>query len=475
MSIATAREHDLIDTIQEILHDAGLDFSLSTVLITLLASFSPLIILLALGLTQGNSRLPPPAGCRKLGLKGRSNLEDQYSKKYAKGAEATPAKPWTIKALFVYPVKSCAGVELEQGEVIRTGMKYDREFSFAQLVTSLPSLDGKVTSEWHFMTLRKFPRLAKVETEIWVPDPSSKDYREDGEWVKSEGCIVVRFPFSPDTDFSLQGILNYGKLFAARLARKSEPMLEFKIPFNPTNEHAKSKGYKHEVLKIIKDSPVALNVGSEIDPEILAKLRYTLGAANPITLFRIDMNKYREVHRNAPKKEDVGFQTVIGLQDDYPLHILNLASVHHLAANIDKQKQSKYVWQNHYTLLNALRFRANMYVTGPPAFDEDNWTKARISRSETTGGKTSVDLHISCRATRCKLPNVDPETGLTDRNEPLTTMRKYRIIDQGNPNPCLGMHVTPLEKGLVGVGDIVEILEKGEHYHLSAEGPIVHG
>ncbi|KAH9868984.1 hypothetical protein J1614_008061 [Plenodomus biglobosus] len=475
MSIATAREHDLIDTLQEFLYDNGLDFAASTVLITLLVSLSPLIILLALALTQGDTRLPPPAGCRKLGLKGRSNLEDQYSKKYARGGEATPAKPWSIKALFVYPIKSCAGVELEKGEVIRTGMKYDREFTFAQQVTSLPSLDGKVTSEWQFMTLRKFPRLAKVEPEIWVPDPSAKDYREDGEWIKSEGCIVVRFPFSPDADFSPQGILNYGKLLAARLARKSEPMLEFRIPFNPTTERAKSKGYRNEVLKIIRDSPVALNMGVEIDPEILAKLRYTLGAANPITLFRIDTNKYREVYRNAPKKQDVGFQTIIGLQDDYPLHILNLASVHHLAASMDKPKQSKYVWQNHFTLLNALRFRANMYVTGPPAFDEDHWTKARISKSETTGEKTSVNLHISCRATRCKLPNVDPETGIADRNEPLTTMRKYRIIDEGNPSPCLGMHVTPLEEGLVGVGDSVEVLETGKHFHLSAEGPIVHG
>lgn len=286
------------------------------VLVTILVGVAPFLFLAVLALTQRETRPPPPEGCRKLGLKGPSNLEDQYSKKYAKGAEATPAKPWSVKALFVYPVKSCAPVELEDCEVIRTGLKYDREFSFAQNVTSLPSLDGKVTSEWQFMTLRKFPRLAKVETEIWVPDASANGYSESGEWVASDGCIVIRFPFTPDADFSLQGLLNYGKLLAAKLTKHSEPMLEFKVPFNPSQERAKSKGYKNEVLRIIKDSPVALNIGSEIDPEKLAKLRYTLGAANPITLFRIDTNKYREVYRNAPKKEDVGFQTVIGLQDD---------------------------------------------------------------------------------------------------------------------------------------------------------------
>jgi len=82
---------------------------------------------------------------------------------------------------------------------------------------------------------------------------------------------------------------------------------------------------------------------------------------------------------------------------------------------------------------------------------------------------------MSCRATRCKLPNVDPETGIADRNEPLTTLRSYRVIDEGHSSPCLGMHVTPLEQGVVHVGDVVEAVETGEHFHLSAEGPMVHG
>ncbi len=98
-----------------------------------------------------------------------------------------------------------------------------------------------MTSEWHFMTQRKFPRLAKVETELWVPDPSAAGYSEDGEWVKHEGCLVVRFPFSPDTDFTLEGLINYGKILAARLAGRPEPTLEFKLPFNPYEREDKSQ------------------------------------------------------------------------------------------------------------------------------------------------------------------------------------------------------------------------------------------
>jgi uncharacterized protein YcbX len=129
------------------------------------------------------------------------------------------------------------------------------------------------------------------------------------------------------------------------------------------------------------------------------------------------------------------------------MHIINLASVHDVASKLPKKPKH----------LNALRYRANLYITGPPAFSEDNWAKARIGE---------CTYHISCRTTRCKLPNVDPETAIADRNEPGTTMRKYRVIDKGSQSACLGMQVTPLTKGVVEVGDEIELLDKGEHFFL---------
>ena len=306
---------NMLGSIEKALSSVGVTISPTIFLISILVGIFPAVFVLLFALFQRDAPLPPPAGCRKLGIQGRSNLEDQYSKRYSLGGTRTPSNPWTIKALFIYPLKSAAPVELDKGEIIRTGFKYDRQFSLGQFVTSLPSLEGKVTSEWQVMTQRKFPRLAKVETEVWVPDPSAAGYKHDGEWVKSEGCIVVRFPFSPDSDFSLEGLRNYGKILAAKLAGRSEPTLEFRIPFGPSMERIKSKGYKSQELKIWDDTPEALDVSSEIDPEILAKLKYTLGTSNPVALFRIDETKYRQVNKNAPKKEDVGFQTIVGLPD----------------------------------------------------------------------------------------------------------------------------------------------------------------
>lgn len=45
-------------------------------------------------------------------------------------------------------------------------------------------------------------------------------------------------------------------------------------------------------------------------------------------------------------------------------------------------------------------------------------------------------------------------------------MLKYRVIDKGSKSACLGMQVTPLEKGEVVVGQEVKVLETGEHFFL---------
>jgi uncharacterized protein YcbX len=148
---------------------------------------------------------------------------------------------------------------------------------------------------------------------------------------------------------------------------------------------------------------------------------------------------------------------------------MNLASVHDVASKLPRRQPP---FHHQFPLLDALRFRANIYITGPPAFHEDTWTKARIvSQSNSSSG----DMHISCRTTRCKLPNVDPKTGEADRNEPLTTLRGYRIIDEGSKSACLGMMVTPLGDGDIEVGDHIELLETGDHFFLGGEGRKVEG
>ncbi|KAI4716044.1 hypothetical protein E4T48_07789 [Aureobasidium sp. EXF-10727] len=401
-------------------------------------------------------------GCRRFGLVGTSNMADQYSPEHS-GEKLDSSVTCKIKALFIYPIKSCKPVEIEHNDVILTGLRYDRQFCFAQLKTEEAqkdegdlSVSTKWVHNWKFITQRNVPRLSQVDVQVWVPDPSSPSYSTDAEWVKSKGCVLCSFPFTPEWSWDLDGLKTAFSLFKTKVAQRdirAEPRLTFKLPIAP--DEKRSQKYNREVMKIWKCSPVAFNITSEIPTETLAKLKYFLGVSNPLALFMADPLNHRQVFRNAPTIEEAGYQPGVGFADAYPLSIMGVPSV---------QQVSKTVKNLPTPHLNALRFRANIYLTGIPPFAEDDW---KVIRSG------NLDYHVSCRTTRCDLPNVDPQTGIKDRAEPYKTLKQTRgYIDKGaGAHPVLGMQMVPLLKDAKGseeirVGAEMKVIKTGEHFYI---------
>jgi uncharacterized protein YcbX len=175
-----------------------------------------------------------------------------------------------------------------------------------------------------------------------------------------------------------------------------------------------------------------------------------IGTDNPLTLFGVDPDEPRNVYRCAPREDELKYQAKTGFADAYPIHLLNNASVRDVAERV-REEIPKF---------SARRYRSNILITGPKAFVEDDWKKIQI------GGHM---LYCACHTVRCRLPNVDPETGIKHDVEPDKTLKSYRCIDDGDPkNACLGLQIVPSkETGIVlTVGDSVEVLERGEHFYL---------
>ena len=404
-------------------------------------------------LTNTITKHSRPQGCRKLGLGIRSNLADEHQQKYTQGVpqskERGSESTWTVKSLWIYPVKSCKGVELTQGTIVSTGMEYDRQFSFAQLKEvkspASASLDVPEPEEpiykWEFITQRTFPLLATVKTEVWIPDPSSPTYSSKKPAVQSCGMIIIRYPREKSSRYGMAALI------ARVLGKKWEKSIV--IPMNPPLEKLLLQGCTMEQMTIWKDSPKAINFGPIITEE-LKELKEYLKVKNPMTLFRVAEKHQREVYRCAPRKLEFGYQPVVGFADAYPLHIMNLASVLDVGGKLDEGAPT----------LSALQFRSNIIITGPPAFTEDDWKRIRIGDSV---------YHVSCRTVRCLLPNVDQSTGIKHDREPNKTLRSFRCIDEGAGKflACLGMQMVPaLEESKIKVGDAIEVLETGEHYYL---------
>jgi uncharacterized protein YcbX len=91
--------------------------------------------------------------------------------------------------------------------------------------------------------------------------------------------------------------------------------------------------------------------------------------------------------------------------------------------------------------VHPLRFRANLYVEGWPAWHE-------FELLDQTLAVADARLKVVKRITRCAAVNVDPETAARDLNIPQALMRRL------GHNEC-GVYAEVIEGGVIGVGDAI--------------------
>lgn len=94
--------------------------------------------------------------------------------------------------------------------------------------------------------------------------------------------------------------------------------------------------------------------------------------------------------------------------------------------------------------LDPLRFRANVYFAGLPAWEEHGWIGSRIE----VGGAT---LRVTKRIPRCAATEVNPMTGRRDC-DPVEALRDgFGHID-------LGVYAVVEDGGRIAVGDPIQVL-----------------
>ncbi|CBF71343.1 MOSC domain protein [Aspergillus nidulans FGSC A4] len=452
--------------IQQLWIPAMLEPQQSVILLNTILAISGVLIFTVYAVIRfsaENTAAITPRGCRRIGLpKGQSNLHDEYDPKNSSGfsessTDERGCPAWRIKALFTYPIKSCKGIELDESGIVPTGFAFDRQFCFAEL-------DEK--GNWIARTLRNrgFNRLALVRPEIWVPDATMQGYRSDLEEVRSGGVMLVYYP-RPNPYRGLGWHAVHSAVFQMGLhfgliAREGSFTVPLCQPSGSENMKLDS-GVPRERVKIWKDNPLAYNYGQYIPssfhdflnegfPNFNLASRITANSSHRrITLFRVNPTHTRKIYRNAPRKQEIGFQPQTGFADAYPIHIISLSSVRDVNARCAEDIPD----------LSVRRFRANIIVQGPKAFEEDDWKVIRISPAtakkkapkeddEGDSAEQALIMYTACRTVRCKLPNVDPDTGTRHPSEPDRTLKSYRRIDKGDlTNACLGMQAVPAVEG----------------------------
>lgn len=174
----------------------------------------------------------------------------------------------------------------------------------------------------------------------------------------------------------------------------------------------------------------------------------------------------------------------------YPLHLISLGSLQEFDSQVPKDEELKQV--------DVQRFRANLIstsgssmpsslisrllltsfaVSGSPAYDEETW-KSLCFKPGSSSLSGNAEFQVACRTVRCKLPNVDPQTGIRHRSEPDRSLRKFREVDEGAPkHGCMGMQLCPLfeDAGAIDTADLrawvevgmeIEVVERGHHLYI---------
>jgi uncharacterized protein YcbX len=115
---------------------------------------------------------------------------------------------------------------------------------------------------------------------------------------------------------------------------------------------------------------------------------------------------------------------------DKVVSIINLASVHDLERVVRQP-------------VEPLRFRANLYIEGAPAWSEFEWVGKDIAIGD-------ARLTVTKRIDRCAATNVNPETAERDRNIPRALQRGFGHID-------MGVYAKVVTGGTIATGDSLSV------------------
>lgn len=433
---------------------------------------------------------------RRLGLATSSNMEDQYDSTYDAPEGTAADGPVRIKAIYIHPVKSCGPIEVGRARLTKTGFLYDRCFAFATTDSSV-SVKSDSDSDtaaaaapaWRFISQRTKPLMSQVKTELWLPH---KESNPNDPLVQSGGCVVLTFP-DPDTTSSWSSRLETLFFHGWNNLCTTSSQIPLIVPLQPTPAQIREWHIGLKTFGIHTRAASGLDHGTIPSvAAVLPKLKQFLKITEKesLTLLQCTPDTLARTDRNLAPLEHIGSPSVHGYTDQQPVHINSLSSIHAVSSLLPAENQP----------LDALRFRANLWITGAPAYDEESWKRYRIvpknSRSkeqeqQQQQSRADVAPHmcVVCRTSRCTMPNVDPARGCFDADtpsagkkkgkpQPSTTLVQYRTVETGNGAALgyVGMHCVPEDRSFqeameqkmglyVEVGDEIEVLERGVHLY----------
>lgn len=395
-----------------------------------------------------------------------------------------------VHSLIVYPIKSCAGVELKEAHVGRKGLELDRRWMVVRRAKGSNEDEGK----WDKMSLREEAKVSTVgegvARRICISTSSLLTLR-----LFSVGALQLTL-IQPGIES------DHLSLSISSVARSD--LKPIKIPLDLDRSWDTLPSI--EMWGDTADGRIVQSLDPAASPSPSEWLSSFLGY--PVHLIQFDPQGpkrdafpfYRRpdlIDEKGSEMDELRKPRGIEFQDEYPLLIASIESLHALQDQIRdavlasdettdgrggprvggklfkaenwKEKVTSADPKTAAPWLSMLRFRPNIVVSGGSdeqieAWEEDKWTMLEIdtvasASSSTPGSKASpatspsstkpLQLHLSAHCERCLLTTVDPFTAERDVSIPLAFLRRSRNEVKKHP---LGPDGLPLGKMSIVAG-----------------------
>ncbi|GLJ52600.1 hypothetical protein SUGI_1119500 [Cryptomeria japonica] len=329
----------------------------------------------------------------------------------AKGSSRTIATEEKIylDSIIVYPIKSCAGFNVEAWPLSETGLLYDREWL-------VKSVFGEV------LTQKKVPSMCLIKTFI----------------DRAKGKLFVS---SPNCEERLQILL------------EEDTYCSYKEDLRLCGYRSQGKGYGAEVNEWFSKA-----LGC---PCNLIR-RESNGLSGCVEARYGSKMRSRDMLPNGNVGKELSFV------NDGQLLLVSNSSVRDLNNILQSRKKIEGVTENKVALtrieVDTMRFRPNLVISGAKPYAEDEWQAVTI-------GKEYFAVLGGCN--RCRMINFDPETGISSKNEPLATLASYRRMKGKILFGILLMHEKQTSARNAILGDSVDDTENYEDKMLLKVGDLV--
>jgi uncharacterized protein YcbX len=306
-----------------------------------------------------------------------------------------------IAALWVFPIKSCAGISVQQALLTPTGLAHDRAWMV-------------VDADGEMVTQRELPRMALIQPELVDSGVGLVELV-----LHASGMAALHLPLTTDGGF----------VQAANQSASPEPLTI--------------------QVRVWDDQVPAFDMGAEASKWLTDFLGSSLG---PLRLVRFDENHPRA----SSAKWTQGLTSLNQFSDGFPVLVASTASLDELNARLQDQGQA---------VVDMRRFRANVVLSNVEAssghaihavplnaHDEDRISTMTIHTQAADTHSEAAQLTPVKPCPRCPIPNIDPDSAQS-HSAVSDTLQAYRQDPRVNGALTFGMNCVPVS----GVGQMLRV------------------